>query len=301
MMKNSLAVLALLMGTPVIFAADMPEAGTSDPRVRYVTYKKDDVTLINVKRGAVTRIVLGEEERILVAATGFSADCAKAEYEWCVHADTGTNQVWVKPKERATTNNLELKTDKRDYSFEFIVVGEADRTGVRRNDDDRPEANAMFRVIFRYPVELPKLSTITAMTTAGEQIRTEQREQALLQARLEESRNDTRNWKYSMQVLKGGEEIAPALVFDDGRFTYFRFPANREIPTIYYLSPSGEEARVNFHMQGDLAVVQRMGRQFVLRLGKAVVGVWNENFDSYGVPAKNGATVQGVERTLRQP
>jgi type IV secretion system protein VirB9 len=102
-----------------------------------------------------------------------------------------------------------------------------------------------------------------------------------------------------MQVLKGAQDIAPSLVFDDGKFTYFRFANNREIPTIFFISPQGEEARINFEMVGDLAEVQRMGRRFVLRLGKAVVGVWNEAFDPDGVPPFEGTIVNGVERDLR--
>jgi type IV secretion system protein VirB9 len=108
-----------------------------------------------------------------------------------------------------------------------------------------------------------------------------------------------RNTKYTMQVLKGADDIAPSLVFDDGRFTYFRFSNNREIPTIFFISPTGEENRINFDMEGDLAVVQRMGRRFVLRLGNAVVGVWNEAFDAAGVPTVAGTTVDGVERGIR--
>ena len=102
-----------------------------------------------------------------------------------------------------------------------------------------------------------------------------------------------------MQVMHGAEDIAPSLVFDDGRFTYFKFPANREVPTLYYIAPSGDEARINFHMEGDLAVVQRMGRRFVLRLGQSVVGIWNEAFDADGVAPKDGTTIDGVTRTLR--
>ena len=63
--------------------------------------------------------------------------------------------------------------------------------------------------------------------------------------------------------------------------------------------PRGEETRINFHMQDDLAVVQRTGRRFVLRLGEAVVGIWNEDFDETGVASKDGVTVSGLRRVVR--
>ena len=52
-------------------------------------------------------------------------------------------------------------------------------------------------------------------------------------------------------------------------------------------------------MEKDLAVVQRMGRRFVLRLGDAVVGIWNDAYDKTGVSAIEGTTVSGITRTLR--
>ena len=125
-------------------------------------------------------------------------------------------------------------------------------------------------------------------------------EKTLVSERLALARPLPRNWAYSMQLLPGGEEIAPTVLFDDGRFTYFKFPANREVPSIFYISPNGEEQRLNFHMEGDIAVIQRMGRRFVLRLGQAVVGVWNDAFDLDGVAPVAGVTVDGVSRDLRQ-
>ena len=76
-------------------AAEIPSPGDGDQRVRYVTYHRDEVTKVTVRRGVVTRIVLGDDERIVIAGSGFLADCAKPEAEWCVRADVGTNQVWV--------------------------------------------------------------------------------------------------------------------------------------------------------------------------------------------------------------
>jgi type IV secretion system protein VirB9 len=277
-------------------AADLPEPSELDARVRYVTYKKDDVTLVTVRRGTVTRIVLGEDESISVAATGFTADCKKDEYEWCIRTDVGTNQVWVKPKDGATFNNLELRTNKRDYSFEFRVLDDkANGRGTQPANHKVLQSEPMFRVIFRYPVEVPPMSAFMAMQLNRPLVD----EKSVLDTRLKEAKPIPRNWKYTMQVMKGGEEIAPSIVFDDGRFTYFEFPANREIPTFYYISPTGEESRVNFHMEGNLVVVQKMGRKFVLRLGAAVVGVFNEAFDLDGVAPVNGATVDGVIRTVK--
>src|SRR5690606_40779294 len=62
----------------------------------------NDVYRITVKKGTVTRIVLGEGERILErgAATGYPSDCEKDDTNWCIFADTGSNLVWVRSEER---------------------------------------------------------------------------------------------------------------------------------------------------------------------------------------------------------
>jgi type IV secretion system protein VirB9 len=292
MKRETLPASLLLLMAVAALGAEIPAPSEHDARVRYVGYAKDEVTVVNVRRGTVTRIVLGEDERIAVAATGFAAECTKADLEWCIRADVGTNQIWVKPKENATVNNLELKTDKRDYSFEFRVLPNASSA----TPGGLHVADPMFRVIFRYPAQADSGEALGAEDAARQ---FEAREKALLDERLAAARPVARNWAYSVQVLKGAEDIVPSLVFDDGRFTYFRFANNREVPAIFYISPSGEEARINFHMEGDLAVVQRMGRRFVLRLGEAVVGVWNDHFDPDGVPPRDGTVVSGVARTIR--
>lgn len=280
-------------------AAEVPEPGDGDQRVRYVTYQRDEVTRVTVRRGVVTRIVLGDDERIVIAGSGFLADCAKPEAEWCIRADVGSNQVWVKPKEHATHNNLEIRTDKRDYSLEFTVVEDA--LGRKRkpapglHEKDEP----MYRVIFRHPLAPSNPATLMAMQASAHRAKQARDKADLLAERLDAFTPEPRNWTYSMEVLPGGDDIAPALVFDDGRFTYFLFPPSREIPAIFYFSPLGEETRINFHMEKDLAVVQRIGRRFVLRLGDAVVGIWNDANDKTGVPATEGTTVSGITRTLR--
>ena len=203
----------------------------------------------------------------------------------------------VKPKERATHNNLELRTDKRDYSFAFKVLPDKEPT----QEKPVPSIAApmpMYRVIFRY-LAVPRGLSVTRPTSGS----TATGESAVLKSRLAAARPQLRNWNYTMQVLKGAQDIVPSLVFDDGRFTYFQFRANREVPTIFYVSPIGEEARVNFHMDEtdrELLVVERLGRRFVLRLGGAAVGIWNEAFDSQGVATGDGTTIDGVARDLRQ-
>src|SRR5699024_1105035 len=41
------------------------------------------------------------------------------------------------------------------------------------------------------------------------------------------------NFNYSMEIVNNSFDIKPTEVFDDGEFTYFKFPKHAEIPAIY--------------------------------------------------------------------
>ncbi len=107
------------------------------------------------------------------------------------------------------------------------------------------------------------------------------------------------NSDYSIAEGITSDDIVPTLIFDDGRFTYFRFPGNREVPAVFQVLGDGSETLVNTRMEEDLLVVDRVSRRLVLRAGTAVVGVWNEAFDLDGLPPKKGTTVGGVERVIK--
>ena len=257
------ALLLLAAATP---ASPVPYSTATDTRIRTIPYSRDGVITVPVSRGVVTRVVLEPGERIVAAATGVPSKCETEPSSWCVVANADANEIWVKPKVGAIRNNLELKTDRHDYSFE-LVVGTA----------------STYRVVLTYP-------PAPTPPEAGPD------DAALVADRLASARPTAKNSDYSIEANRKGADIRPASVFDDGRFTYFRFPGNSELPTIFVIGADGKEARANFNMQDDFMVVQRLGRKFVLRLGKSVVSVWNEHYDAVGETPTDGATVPGVGR-----
>ena len=262
-------IIALVIATASIaptsiVATVAPRAG--DARIRTIDYVQDEVIEVPVSKGVVTRITLERGEKIIAAATGIPSKCDDEQNVWCVVADADANEIWVKPKPGAKHNNLELKTDRRDYSFD-LEVG----TGTT------------YRVVLRY----------AAPPASGPQAPSEQE---ILASRLAQAQPVAKNLNYSLESNQKGADITPKAVFDDGNFTYFKFPGNVELPTIFVVGSDGKEARTNFNMSGDYMVVQRLGRQFVLRLGKSVVSVWNESFDPQGIAPKGGTTVAGVDR-----
>ncbi|MGH1472661.1 MAG: TrbG/VirB9 family P-type conjugative transfer protein [Cellvibrionaceae bacterium] len=290
-----LILVCLILSSGKALSEEIPFESTSDPRVRYVKYDKNQIYTLNVRRGNVTRIILGNDEKIIRAGAGFTDQCEELD-EWCITADAGTNQIWIKPYEGATHNNLEVATNKRDYSFEFKVLEDAYAGRWTPGMDVDLAEEPFVRLIFHYPQKRPKLPAILTKKITKKTTPVIKKE---AQSSIKDYPPVPRNWAYSMNKTKGAEAIVPELVFDDGIFTYFKYPANRPVPAFFIVDSYGKESRVNHHMEGDLAVIQSLASQFTLRRDKAVVGVWNDAYDFDGVAVSSGVTVDGFERKLK--
>jgi len=306
-----LAAGVMLAAFSLANGAGVPEASPNDARIRVIPYKANDVTVIRVQRGTVTRIMLERDEKIEIPVVGLSSDCKSEIDEWCISAIVGSNQIFVRPRDNASRNNMELHTNKRDYSFAFQVVDENKVSRGKRADSDV----AFFRVVFDYPRPKP----LTENMSGADRVAAVD---ALLQRvdmsaarpipqqvdpdygmtpvqRLKAEGIQIRNTNYSKQVLERGEDAEPTMVFDDGRFTYFEFPGAREIPAVFAHGSDGEPTRVNWHMNGNFVVVQRTARKFTLRLGDAVVGIFNEAFDRTGIETPTSTVSPAVVREIK--
>jgi type IV secretion system protein VirB9 len=76
--------------------------------------------------------------------------------------------------------------------------------------------------------------------------------------------------------ITGDAPFRPRLVFDDGRFTYFKMPEKlQELPALFAVIEDKDYSLVNFEVKGDYLVAQRLLTTAVLKLGKAEVRVVN--------------------------
>lgn len=251
----------------VILAAPFSRmANASDARIISVPYDSNAVVPLNLKRGFVTQIALEESEEIMDVAVGDSLN-------WIIVAKKGEYRVYIKPKGMAAHSNLLVVTNKRSYSFDLNVLPDG-----ARSKDDTPE----YKVSFRY-AKNPEDSDPAHGKTSFKP----------------DTNTPKLNRNYSMQAAKDSESITPNAAYDDGRFTYVRIPNNREIPAIFERADDGVETLINFHIEGDLIVIHRVSKRFVLRLGKEVVGVWNDAWDPEGNRAADGTVVDRALPKLR--
>lgn len=254
-----------------------------DARLRTITYDTARVVPINVQVGFAVQIVLGLDEHIEAAGTGLNSHCEDPAATWCVVARKGEHNIYINAHAGAAPTNLFVQTDRRNYSFDLSLLPDGRGGQFKR----------VYRIAFAYPDEAAARQA--GQRAAEEAVQRLARDEAALKAR-QDAPPVARNWNYTMQALPGGEAIQPTTMFDDGRFTYLKFPNNREIPSVYMVSEDGSESLLQWHVEHDMLVVHRVAKRFVLRDGNAVVGLWNEAYDADGVAPSRGVTMPGVER-----
>ncbi len=321
-MMHRYAAECLILVATWAHADSTPKPSPHDSRIGVVDYAADEVYTVAVSKGVLTRIVLGQGEQIIEAGTGFIVTCEAAS-EWCIKAEKGQDQIWVKPLSTATSNNMELKTTRGDYSFRFVVVKGAEDA-----------KDVFYRVIFRHPVKLD--SGHFALRTAGEEPLASPPEESAVAALRQDPAlvsaalpgvlipNKTlqspkvvglvlpnvRNYDYSRKNAPDARDLVPSVVFDDGRFTYLRFDKAQEVPTVFAVGADGQEMRVATHserlagdpqrpderVESDYLVVQRVARKLVLRLGALVIEIINNRFDPRGIETYNGTTTDRLVR-----
>jgi len=291
-MSRPVLELMFLIGAIAASAASAAENQVGDPRLREVLYDPQAVVTVPVKRGVVTLVVLDADEAITEVAAGLGGDCAKLEAAWCIAAQPGGRTLFVKAKSTAgAPNNLAVVTDRRTHSFRFVVLADSD-----------PKA-PVYRLVVKAPLVRPATPVTLAMHDTLPLVALPApppppSPQEVITGRLQ-AKAQVLNSSYSIAEGSGSEDIVPTLVFDDGRFTYFRFPGNGQVPAVFHVLGDGSETLVNARMEDDLLVVDRVSRRLMLRAGSAVVGVWNDAFDLDGVPPSGGTTVPGVQRIFK--
>ena len=266
-------------------------AEPADPRLREVVYDPRSVVTVPVKRGVVTLVVLDADEAITEVAAGLGGDCTKADAAWCIAAQPGGRNLFVKAKSSASAaNTLAVVTDRRTHSFRFVVLADG---------DPKPP---VYRLVVKAPARVAPTARLAlrdaAPVMALPVVPPPPSPHQVVAERLQ-AKPQVMNTQYSIAEGAGSQDIVPTLVYDDGRFTYLRFPGNREVPAVFHVLGDGTETLVNARMEDDLLVVDRVSRRLMLRAGSAVVGVWNEAFDLDGKPPGDGTTVPGVQRVLK--
>lgn len=263
-MKNALLFALLVASLPCAVQAEVrPSAGYRDNRVKSVAYDPNDVVLVIGRYGYSTVIEFAEGEAVTDVALGDSL-------AWEV--SPSRNNVFVKPREDRAATNMTVVTDKRIYHFML-------QAGAHTNASPK---DAFFAVRFLYPQQ-----EAAAREAAAE---AERAKAAIAVA------PKPVNWDY---WVCGAVELRPTEVYDDGRFTYLKFPGAQEIPAVFLINADNTESLANGQIRGDQFVVFATARKLMLRKGKSVACVENRSFNWYGIYNTTGTTSPQVTRTVQ--
>lgn len=248
-MSRRLAILsALLLGAPVA-AAVLPAPSPVDPRIRTVVYNPREVVTVVGQIGYQMVIGFGTGERIENISIGDSLS-------WQVTPNKKADLLFLKPIDRKPSTNMTVVTNLRRYNFELIA--RAATAGTRREQT--------YDIRFLYPnEELDAARTVAAPDPVSDSAAPD-------------------NWNFAYSYA-GAKANVPARVFDDGRFTYFQWPAGVDTPAVFAVGGDGREALVNHITKGRYLVVEQIAPSFVLRSGTQVTQVYNDALK----PAEPGA------------
>ena len=67
-------------------------------------------------------------------------------------------------------------------------------------------------------------------------------------------------------------------MFDDGKFTYFKWPENTSTPALFLVAADGSESLANYGVRDGYQIVEQLAPRFVLRNGKEVTYVINDGW-----------------------
>lgn len=261
MRLRAISVAALVASS--LFAA-LPAAAEliatplrGDTRLVEFQFDPDNTFLVLSKPRAVTHLQFAPDEQIMSVAAGDTSN-------WEITPTKNRKNLFLKPKFEDLETSLTVLTDKRPYQFVLKsttdgkkwyqrvswvyssqVVLELDPAAASDVEDAASTAAAH---------QGPPTSPSTTRPEGPAGINPEA-------------------MRFSYRI-EGDAKFRPEIVFDDGRFTYFRMPADlQEQPALFAVIEGNDFSLVNYTVNGNFIVAQRLLDNAVLKLGKPEVRV----------------------------
>ena len=264
-MRHRAIIILFAVCFSVAFAGSSPRPTATDERVKIVTYDPNNVVQITVHVGYTTTIEYEPNEFVMAANISCGDPIA-----W--ELTPFRNFMVVKPKVVKSTTNCTVITNRRVYLYEL-------RTRTTQNPRDK---RMTFFLRYNYPLMNQYVAT---------------RNNRIMMEKEREKTNEIDRDKVKATELyfgyhsSGDMALAPIQVFDDGRFTYFKFREKGDFPAIFSVDPKRNESIVNFRIENDYVVVEQLASRFTLRRGEQVVSILRTDmpgFESNGIAVKNG-------------
>jgi len=268
-------------------ALEIPRSCGADPHIQCATYSPDQAYRVATMPGRVVMIQFEPGEHILKDGGGIGD--ARA---W--HVSVNDSGALLKPGALQPETNLVLVTNRRTYSLSLVDVSRLQpATWILRFDYPDTKAKAASEQLRRREAVSAALAGQQDMPAVPAGIAAPG---AVVPSGPPGSSTPAANMQY---MMRGDRALAPTALWDDGRFTYFRYATARDLPTIFTKLPDGSEATANFHMEGDTVVVHEVSKEFVIRYGQSVLGIRNDGYSPDGHYNRTASSLTGTARIER--
>lgn len=237
-----------------------------DPRIRVVPYRAEAVYRLRGYVGFQIDITFAPGERFMGLGVGDSKGVTFATY---------ANHLFLKPRAARVATNLTVLTDRRTYLFDYEA---------EPKPPDPSGADVIYALRFEYPAVI-----VRAASYRRAQVETDLAAVTVTRPR---------NYDY---WYCGDPYLKPVAAWDDGAQTTLIFGAHTELPAIFALSDDGSESLVNFDIQADRVVIQRLARRLILRRGSLAGCIVDRGFMGGGERLSSGTIAPNVERVTRSP
>lgn len=253
--RVALAVF-LLSGAHVTLAEMVATPLRGDSRLVEFSYDLDNTYLVLAKPKAVTHIQFAADEMIQSVAAGDTAN-------WEFTPTRNRKNLFVKPRFDDQETSLTVITDKRTYQFVMRSTGDGKKWYQRVSWIY--SRDLVLSMEGMEPAEGSAGATPAAAAAQGLGAKPATTEGELA---IEPS-----SLRFGYEI-SGDAAFRPRVVFDDGRFTYFKMPSNlQELPALFAVIEDKDYSLVNFEVKGDYLVAQRLLPLAVLKLGREEVRV----------------------------
>jgi type IV secretion system protein VirB9 len=237
--------MSLLLQGSNVFAVSMSRPVGNESRIRVINYVPNTVISFTGHYNYHSIIEFALDEKIETITMGDST-------AW--QLNPVGNRIFLKPIGLNATTNMTVITNRRTYFFEMHA----------EHATSISDSSLAFITKFMYPDgQLGVPNAIGHSNSSG----------------IDLSKPTQYNFRY--KISGKSRIIDPILVFDDGKFTYFKFrDVNTDIPSIFTVDNNQNEALINYRVSDGYIVVERVTSRFTLRLGKEIMCVFNEKIET---------------------
>lgn len=282
MSVSSFAAPRVAKGSVTPTAAPVAEAAGLDPRLVRYSFDANYTFPIVTAAGKLTHVQFGSDEKVLGV---YLVDSSTA---WRMIVSNETHRdIFFNPARNGLEQTGTIITNKRTYEIS-LVSRDSDAYFQRVSWDYAPGNGSGGTTDYAYEAGSGDLGAPLGNGMAARSANASADRDAGRPGKLDVDLASV-NFGYT---VKGEASFKPSMVFDDGKFTYIRFPDTiQSLPAAFLLNKNGHIETLQYVPQEGYYRIPRLVEYgMLLRLGKDEVKVFNNRGGGCGLFGCHGNT-----------